>query len=204
MAGAHVPPVDDAVDVEGLVEVYRTDEWWRAVVRYRPPGRDRDRRALYLWHNDGERWRRKQKYVIDDREAWETDRDLIDGLLTSDPADGRTDAFPTSDYLTIGRGETVYRSDGWWKAVVEIVRKGSYDTQEVAVYVWQAGETDDDWRRRQKYVAKARGWTDDVEAIQRSLGGEDEAPTADDASAGGAGGAGEDTLGALEDAIIDF
>jgi hypothetical protein len=74
----------------------------------------------------------------------------------------------------------------------------------VAVYVWQAGETDDDWRRRQKYVAKRRGWTDDVEAIQRSLGGEDEAPTADDASAGGAGGAGEDTLGALEDAIIDF
>ena len=151
-----------------------------------------------------ERWRRKQKYVIDDREAWETDRDLIDGLLSSDPTDGRTDAFPTSDYLTIGRGETVYRSDGWWKAVVEIVGKGSYDTQEVAVYVWQAGETDDDWRRRQKYVAKARGWTDDVEAIQRSLGGEDEAPTADDASAGGAGGTDGDTLGALEDAIIDF
>jgi hypothetical protein len=70
-----------------------------------------------------------------------------------------------SDYYNVADGETIFRSNGWWKAILRIDQKGSYETNEVMVYVWQ--ERDGDWYRRQKYTVKSlKKWQKDQEAIQ--------------------------------------
>ena len=164
------PPVDDAIEVSGKVDIYKKEEWWRSVVRYRTPGYEGERHALYLWHKEDGRWRRKQKYVIDDPETWQRDKEVIGSMVKTAPGNTTTEEFPTSDYLSVAKGETIYRTDEWWKAVTYIIRKGSYDNREVSVYLWQ--HDGGKWRRRQKSTTQATRWDDDVRAIARSLQGD--------------------------------
>lgn len=59
-------------------------------------------------------------------------------------------------------GETIFKSDDWWKAVV--LYEG-YRGPEVAVYLWQ--QRDDSWRRQQKYVIQSQDdWEDDKAVIE--------------------------------------
>jgi hypothetical protein len=63
----------------------------------------------------------------------------------------------------------VFRSDDWWKAIVKIVQKGSYETEEIAMYLRQ--DTDGEWRRRQKYTIKSKeSWNDEKVAVESVLG----------------------------------
>jgi hypothetical protein len=196
------PPVDDAIEVSGKVDIYKKEEWWRAVLRYRSPGYDGERHALYLWHKEGGRWRRKQKYVIDDPETWQRDKEVIGSMVKTAPGNTTTGEYPTSDYLSVAQGETIYRTDEWWKAVTYIVKKGSYDTREVSVYLWQ--HDGGKWRRRQKYTTKAKRWDDDVRAIEKSLqghGGEGWTPSSTGDGSGASHGDEVGILDALEDAV---
>lgn len=172
-------PVSDALRVVNAETIYRTDEWWKAFVSYRyKDGQNSDSvdRAVYLWHNDSEDWKRKQKYLVRSQETWATDREYIEELLSADSGDPANYDFdessiPVSDYLTVGDAVTVFKTDDWWKSVVRIDEKGDWTTREVVVYVWQA--TEGDWRRRQKYAIKRKSdWEEEAEVISKHLEGE--------------------------------
>lgn len=74
--------------------------------------------------------------------------------------------FPVHEELDVQDGETVFKSDAWWKAVV--LYEG-YRGTELAVYLWQHTD-DDDWRRQQKYVIRSQDdWETDKETIEKSV-----------------------------------
>lgn len=150
MTAASEVPVHQSLNVVNVSEIYRTKEWWKAAVRYQfDDGGEYNETSVYLWHDD-DGWTRKNKYVIKTEEAWKTDKTIIDQLLTGEITSTPDESLPVSDYYEVGAGKTVFQSDGWWKGIAKIVQKGSYETEEVMVYLWQ--QTEGDWRRRQKYT----------------------------------------------------
>lgn len=160
-------PIHDSLNVSKATNLYHTEEWWKAIVTYQFEDSDTDEVAVYLWHKDGD-WNRKNKYVVKTSAAWETDKEIIDQYVRDDSSSGQTNAFPASDYYTVADGETVSKGDGWWKAIVRVVEKGNYETNEVMVYVWQ--NVDDQWRRRQKYTIKSvSDWEEEREIIEDHL-----------------------------------
>lgn len=155
------PPVHESLNVVDSESVYRNEEWWKSVVKYQfEESSDNSEVAVYLWHHD-DGWTRKNKYVVKTPEAWATDRETITRLLSDDtavPDESLTADYPVNEYYGITAGETVFQSDGWWKAILNVGKKGDYETNEVMVYLWQ--KRDGDWRRRQKYTIKS---IDDLE-----------------------------------------
>jgi hypothetical protein len=167
-------PVHNSLQVQAREDIYRTDEWWKSAVRYRFEDSDATEVAVYLWHNNGDGWTRKQKYVVKTAQAWAEDGERIKQFLSGQfsPTD---ETFPTSDYYTVTGGETVFHSDEWWKAIVNIGMKGDYETNEVMIYVWQQREGD--WRRQQKSAIKNEdAWADLSRAVESVL---EEPTTAD-------------------------
>lgn len=171
------PPVHDSLQVIDVEDIYRTGEWWKSVVRYSyDADTDHDEIAIYLWHHD-DGWTRKNKYVVKTVDAWATDTTLIEQLWADESAHPAAENWPVSDYYDLGAGVTVFQSDGWWKAILKIVQKGSYETEEVMVYLWQ--EQDDDWRRRQKYTIKSHdSWREEAATVERVLDPEESAQVA--------------------------
>ncbi|AWB28521.1 hypothetical protein [Halococcoides cellulosivorans] len=160
------PPVDDSLTVLSSKSIYRTDEWWKVVVRYQYEDSAAET-AVYLWHRDDSEWTRKNKYVIKTKDAWETDRRVIASLLNGAMSETENE-FPVSDYYHVDAGTTISKSDDWWKAIVRIDQKGSYETEEVVVYLWQ--NEDGQWFRRQKYAVKNwDSWDDERTAISSML-----------------------------------
>lgn len=164
-------PVHSVVTITDAVDIYRTDEWWKAAVRHTTGDAEDSAVAIYLWHHDGEDWTRKNKYNIKTADAWAMDQELINAYLSMDPSRASDPPeFPVSDYYHGAAGETVFQTDEWWKAIVLLDEKGSWETQEVVIYLWQAVEGD--WRRRQKYAIKDESdWADDVAAVNNLLDG---------------------------------
>ena len=75
------------------------------------------------------------------------------------------DDFPVHDSLDVVDGETIYKTTQWWKAV--LLYEG-YRDMKTAVYLWQ--HTEDEWRRRQKFVVRSRDdWERDAEYIETYL-----------------------------------
>jgi len=162
------PPVHESLLVLDSENIYRNEDWWKAVVRYKfDEDDDYEETAVYLWHND-DGWTRKNKYVIKTEEAWETDKAIVEQLFSDSGGAVSSEDFPVSDYYEVEAGENVFQSDGWWKAILKISGKGSYETEEVMIYLWQ--EVDDDWRRRQKYTIKSQDrWAEEQVAIESVL-----------------------------------
>jgi len=164
------PPIHESLDVVDVETLYK-NEWWKAVVKYQfEDSSDSSEVAMYLWH-DEDGWTRKNKYVIKTREAWETDKEIISRFLSNNSSGVDEDLgeeYPVSDYYGVAEGETVFKSDGWWKAVLKIGEKGDYETEEVMVYLWQ--KRDESWKRRQKYTIKRRSdWKDETDAVESLL-----------------------------------
>lgn len=156
-------PVHSSIDVHSGNTIYRTNDWWKAAVLHSYDGGEPEI-AIYLWHSDDD-WSRKNKYHVKTAEAWESDKKLIEQYLSNEgqPTESQED-FPVSDYYRVTQGETVFQTDGWWKVILAIDQKGSYETHEVIFYLWQ--RVDGDWRRRQKYAIKNLGdWEDDRQAV---------------------------------------
>lgn len=160
-------PVHPDVTVHSGETIYRTDDWWKAAVTHSYGDSDPEL-AIYLWHRDDD-WSRKNKYHVKTAEAWHEDKDRIEQYLEENgqPVDDQS-VFPVSDYYNLSQAETVFETDGWWKAIVSIDQKGSYDTHEVIIYLWQ--QVDEDWRRRQKYAIKnLDDWSDDRNTVDSLL-----------------------------------
>lgn len=189
-------PVHDRLTVERGTDIYRTDEWLKAVVQYHyESADDTTETAIYLWHRDDDGWTRKNKYVVKTLEAWADDRPVIDELLeTVDDAspDPEVGDLPVSDYYSVCRARTVFKSDDWWKAIVHVDGKGGYETDEVVVYLWQRG--DDGWRRQQKYAIKDPGeWRRERDLVSEFVDGTGGASAGDDTNASGETGESSDT-----------
>lgn len=165
-------PVHSSLTVLGGDSVYQTNRWWKAVLKYRYETQETGSEvAVYLWHYENEKWKRKNKYVVKTPEAWNDDRPIIERYLNTPTTDTDVTDFPVSDYYRVAAGETVFKMDTWWKAIVHIAQKGSYETSEVGVYLWQ--KVNDQWRRRQKYAIKNRDdWETEREFIETALGEE--------------------------------
>ncbi|MFB6197806.1 MAG: hypothetical protein ABEI52_05980 [Halobacteriaceae archaeon] len=162
------PPVHESLTVLESEDIYHNDEWWKAVVRYQFKNSNSDEVAVFLWNHDGDGWARKNKYVVKTGEAWETDKTVVNHLWTESPDPVSDSEFPVSDYYSLAAGETIFQSDGWWKAIVKLDQKGSYETEEVIIYLWQ--KQDGDWRRRQKYTIKdPESWQEEAEIIESVL-----------------------------------
>jgi hypothetical protein len=170
-------PVHDSLTVVESNDIYRTDEWWKSVVRYYyRDNAGREQMAVYLWHED-DGWTRKNKYVIKTPEAWETDKAVVERIFDRSVTGDVGPEYPVSDYYTVGAGETVVKEDDWWKAVLNVVEKGSYETDEVMIYLWE--RADDTWKRRQKHTIKDRdSWADERETVESVLYGEAGSQTA--------------------------
>lgn len=168
-------PVHSSIDVHAGETIYRTDDWWKAAVTHSYDSGEPEI-AIYLWHKDDDGWTRKNKYHVKTAEAWKSDRQLVDEYLSGGGKEvDAQDDFPVSDYYHVARGESIFKADDWWKAIVTIDQKGSYETQEVIIYLWQ--QVDGDWRRRQKYAIKdVDDWQDDQTAVDALLD-EDVEPT---------------------------
>jgi hypothetical protein len=160
-------PVHESLTVLDSEAIYQTDDWWKAVVRYHYGDPDDSEVAVYLWHRDGE-WTRKNKYVVKTGEAWETDKLVIESLLQGDGPSVSTDELPVSDYYSLGAGKSIFKTDQWWKAIVQVTQKGEYETNNVMVYLWQ--RQDGEWRRRQKYTVKSESkWAEESATIEKIL-----------------------------------
>lgn len=165
MVSGSRPPIHESLHVVNSEDIYQNEDWWKSVVRYRfDQDEEHDEVAVYMWHND-DGWTRKNKYVIKTPEAWEADKTIINQLFSDSSSTASAEDFPVSDYYETAAGETVFQSDGWWKAILKISKKGSYETEEVMIYLWQ--EVDGDWRRRQKFTIKSEErWREEVDVIE--------------------------------------
>lgn len=72
-------PVHEELDVQDGQTVFKSDDWWKAVVLYE--GYRGDEIGVYLWQNQDGGWRRQQKYVIRSLDDWEQDKEIIEQLL---------------------------------------------------------------------------------------------------------------------------
>jgi hypothetical protein len=178
-------PIHSSLILIGGESIYRTDKWWKAVVEYQfEEGAEHAEVAVYLWHREDDNWTRKNKYVVKTAEAWADDLPVIERYLDSDPVDEEVTEFPVSDYYRISEGETIFKNEKWWKAIVHIAEKGSYETSEVGIYLWR--KVDSEWRRRQKYAIKdLDDWGTERELITAAVGDElDKAQVVSPTSAG--------------------
>lgn len=164
-------PVHSSIDVHAGETIYRNGDWWKAAVIHSYDSGDPEI-AIYLWYRYDDGWTRKNKYHVKTEEAWTSDKQLAEEYLSGGgkQVDAQDD-LPVSDYYHLDRGESIFQADDWWKAIVTIDQKGSYETQETIIYLWQ--QVDGDWRRRQKYVIKdVDDWQEDLTTVSALLDGD--------------------------------
>lgn len=162
-------PVHDAVTVRKGKTIYKNSEWWKAILLHTIGTQSNPSIGFYLWHNDDDGWKRKNKYNVKTIDAWEMDKSLISHFLNSDINDeSKTFDLPVSDYYRIANAQNIFKTENWWKSVVLIDKKGDYKTHEVIIYLWQY--RDDTWRRRQKYAVKdLDDWNDEQQIADNLL-----------------------------------
>ncbi len=59
-------PVSETLKVIDGTTIYKTDKWWSAVVVVESFGRKQI--ALYLWNKAGDEWKRRQKFLVPNKE----------------------------------------------------------------------------------------------------------------------------------------
>lgn len=75
-------PVHEDLDVQDGKTIFKSDDWWKAIVLYEGEGYRGLEIAVYLWQdNDGD-WGRSQKYVIRAEEGWEQDKQAIEEFVS--------------------------------------------------------------------------------------------------------------------------
>lgn len=72
-------PVHDKLDVIEGEDVFRNENWWKAVVVC--DSWNGHEVNVYLWQNQNGSWRRKQKFKIDDKQEWLSTESIIDDMV---------------------------------------------------------------------------------------------------------------------------
>jgi hypothetical protein len=74
-------PVSEKLKVLQYETIFKSGKWWSAVALLESFGRRQV--ALYLWARRGDKWKRKQKYVIHSRGEWIQIRDAVEKFIAS-------------------------------------------------------------------------------------------------------------------------
>lgn len=70
--------------------------------------------------------------------------------------------FPVSDHINVIEGNTLYKEDGWWRAVILYTKKDS-SKKKLALYWWVHN---DRWQRIGKWQAESKGqWEKEKRAM---------------------------------------
>lgn len=72
-------PVHDKLTVIDGRTIFKSNNWWKAVVLYEGFGRQNV--GVYLWKSSGDGWTRQQKYVVRSKDDWEKDQQAVEGLI---------------------------------------------------------------------------------------------------------------------------
>ena len=77
--------------------------------------------------------------------------------------------YPVSDVFDVLDGETIYKSDGWWKAILLCDNRENQKEPTVRFYLWQKDGRS--WKTSHKYETKSRNsWEREKEAVDRMAG----------------------------------
>lgn len=76
-------PVHETIETKQGYTIYKSEDWWKAVILYERG--QKPRVGIYLWNRTGDGWTRKQKYAVDSVEDWERERDAVDSLIEELP-----------------------------------------------------------------------------------------------------------------------
>jgi hypothetical protein len=76
-------PVSETVKVLKSITIYKTDNWWSAVVIAESFGRKQI--ATYLWNKKSGVWKRRQKLVIHSKDEWNKIKEAVEGLIAQLP-----------------------------------------------------------------------------------------------------------------------
>ena len=74
-------PVSEKLKVLQYETIFKSSKWWSAVALLESFGRRQV--ALYLWTRRGDKWKRKQKYVIHSRGEWIQIKDAVEKFIAS-------------------------------------------------------------------------------------------------------------------------
>jgi len=72
-------PTSETLEVIKGKTIYKTDKWWFAVLLLNSFGRRQV--ATYLWLNQDGTWKRKQKFVVQNKKQWNETREIIDEFV---------------------------------------------------------------------------------------------------------------------------
>lgn len=69
-------PLSEVITVKDHQTVYKTNDWWCAVVAGEQFGRTKV--FLYLWHKKDGKWKRKQKFTIGSKRNWNDIKPIVE------------------------------------------------------------------------------------------------------------------------------
>lgn len=73
------PPVDKTIKVMDYRTIRKGKRWWSVVALVK--SFDRNQIAFYLWQKKGEKWARKQKFVVHNRNQWEKIMESVEKFM---------------------------------------------------------------------------------------------------------------------------
>lgn len=72
-------PVSEKLRVIEGTTLYKTDKWWSAVLVVESFGRKQVN--LYLWNKAGDKWKRRQKFLVPGKEEWTKIKEAVEKYL---------------------------------------------------------------------------------------------------------------------------
>ncbi|MEM3506268.1 MAG: hypothetical protein QW589_03565 [Candidatus Bathyarchaeia archaeon] len=74
-------PVSSELKVIESINIFKTNKWWSSVALIESFGRKQI--AIYLWTNKNGVWKRKQKFVIRNKDEWLKVKEAVEHLLSN-------------------------------------------------------------------------------------------------------------------------
>jgi hypothetical protein len=72
-------PISGKLKIIKGVTLFKTNKWWSAVALIESFGRKQV--AVYLWGKKGDQWKRRQKFVVRDKNEWSRLKEEMEKLV---------------------------------------------------------------------------------------------------------------------------
>ena len=72
-------PVSETLKVIEGLSLYKTEKWWCAAVLLESFGKKQI--AVYLWNRKADQWKRRQKFVIHNKDEWVRIKEKVEKLI---------------------------------------------------------------------------------------------------------------------------
>ena len=74
-------PVSETIKVIEGVDLYKTEKWWCAIVLMEAFGKKQT--GVYMWNKKADQWKRRQKFVIHNKDEWTRIKESVEKLIPS-------------------------------------------------------------------------------------------------------------------------